>query len=177
MLQFSASLESLGLPTTVSSEQDIARLVDGFENYLKQLNLWQYYVLDVKAERAAVKDALDKQDITQWTGTDVAHKTVEELAAIIRDSGNIEGHRKLEKRFGVRVPGPVAAGFVKAAFVDLSDNEALAEAWIRVVDVLNVPLYEEWNEDTKIALDSIRNRMKYTRLDDNGPKLGIITVK
>ncbi|KAH9935947.1 glycoside hydrolase family 13 protein [Epithele typhae] len=177
MLEFSAALESLGLPTTVSSEGDITLLVEGFENFLKARDMWQYYVLDVKAERSAVKEALDKQDVAPWDGVDVALKSVVELAEIVRNAGKINGHKRLEKKFCAYVPGPVAAGFVKAAFVNVTESDALAEAWVRVVDVLNVPLYEEWTEDTKAALDSIRNRIKYTRLDDNGPKLGAISEK
>ncbi len=175
MLEFSAELESRGLPTDVSSEEDITRIVEGFESYLKGRNMWQYYVLDVKQERSTIKSALDKHDIVAWTGGDVANRTVVELALTIRESGLVEGHQKLEKRFGTRVPGPVAAGFVKAAFVNLADNDALVDAWVRVVDVLNVPLYEEWKEDTKVALDHVRNRIKYTRLEEHGPKLGPIT--
>ena len=62
LLEFSATLESRGLPNVVTSEQDIARILEGFENHLKTLNMWQYYVLDVKRERSDVKEALDKQD-------------------------------------------------------------------------------------------------------------------
>lgn len=175
MLEFSGILQSVGLPTAVTSEQDIAQLVDGFDGYLKERDLWQYYVLDVKRERAAVKEALDKADVTPWSGVDVAHKTVVELAEVIRNSGHLEGYHKLEKRFCAHVAGPIAAGFVKAAFVDLESNDALVDAWARVVDVLNVPLYEEWNEDTKAAMTQIRNRLKYTRLEEHGPMLGPIT--
>lgn len=176
MLEFSAQVASLGLPTAVTSEQDIARLVEGFDSFVKGRDMWQYYVLDVKRERTDIKKALEKGDVVPWAGADIANKTVVELAAAVRDSGLLDGYRRLEKRFGTHVPGPVAAGFVKAAFVTLGeDSDALADAWIRVVDVLNVPLYEEWNEDTQAALDSIRNRLKYTRLDEHGPKLGPIT--
>ncbi|KAG8899597.1 hypothetical protein FRB99_006561, partial [Tulasnella sp. 403] len=51
----------------------------------------------------------------------------------------------------------------------------LSEAWGRVLDVLNVDLYKEWEEDSRVALDNIRNRLKYTRLDEHGPRLGKIT--
>jgi len=47
--------------------------------------------------------------------------------------------------------------------------------WGRIVDVLNVPLYQEWKEDTKIALGNIKSRLKYTRLDEHGPRSGEIT--
>ncbi|KAF6752983.1 glycogen debranching enzyme [Ephemerocybe angulata] len=56
-----------------------------------------------------------------------------------------------------------------------ADPNALAEAWGRVVDVLNVPLYEEWEDDTRTAIEHVKNRIKYTRLDQHGPKMGEIS--
>lgn len=176
MIRFSKILASKGLPTSVTSQADIDRLIGGFQDYLQELNMWQYYVLDVKKERESVLTALTGANAAAWDGPDVAHKTVVELAEIVRASEKIHGYKKLEKKFGTYVDGPVAAGLVQAAFVDLgNDSNALADAWIRVVDVLNVPLYEEWKEDTRVALDNIKNRMRYTRLDEHGPKLGPIT--
>ncbi|KAI0923791.1 hypothetical protein AcV5_009241 [Taiwanofungus camphoratus] len=178
VLHFSGILGSRGLPTSVSSQQDVDVLVSGFQDYVKELNMWQYYVLDVACERAAVKEALEKGKVTPWTGSDVTHRTVVELADIVRASGHIEGLGKLEKKFGTKVDGAVAAGFVKAAFADLGgDSDALADAWARVADVLNVPLYQEWEEDTRVAMDNIKNRLRYTRLDEHGPKMGLISEK
>ena len=54
-------------------------------------------------------------------------------------------------------------------------DDALADAWIKIVDVINVPLYEAWQDDTRAAIDNIRNRTRYMRLDEHGPKLGPIT--
>ena len=173
MIEFSAALEAKGLPTRVTSQQDIDVLMTAFEDHLKSLDLWQYYVLDVKAERESVLAALKAGKAQSWDG--VAHKSVVELAGIVKTAGSVIGLGTPEKRFGTHVEGPAAAGLVRAAFVDLQDDEALADAWIRVVDVINVPLYEEWNDDTKAALDNIKNRLKYARLDDHGPKLGPIT--
>ena len=34
---------------------------------------------------------------------------------------------------------------------------------------------EEWKNDTQAALDNIRNRLRYIRLEEHGPKLGPIT--
>lgn len=173
MVEFSANLEAKGLPTRVTSQQDIDVLITAFADHLKSLNLWQYYVLDTKAERESVLTALNAGNLQQWDG--VAHKSVVELAEIAKTAGKVIGLGTHEKRFGTRVEGQAAAGLVKAAFVDVHDNEALADAWIRVVDVLNVPQYQEWEDDTKAALDGIKNRLKYARLDEHGPKLGPIT--
>ena len=177
ILEFSATLQERGLPTKVGSTADVDTLMNALTEYLKSLDFWQYYVLDVKAERESVKVALSTDKVIPWEGPDVAGKTLVGLFEILRDSGKVIGYHGLAGRFSTKVDGSVAAGFVKAAFFDLSDVDALADAWIKVVDVLNVSLYEEWNEDTKIALDSIKNRVKYTRLDDHGPKLGPISKK
>ncbi|OCH93668.1 glycoside hydrolase family 13 protein [Obba rivulosa] len=176
MIRFSTELQSRGLPTSISSKQDVETLINAFHDYVKDLNMWEYYTLDVARERASVKEAVQKGSLKPWNGVDVAHKSVPELAEIFRKTDYIEGFRKLEKRKATRADGAVAAGFVKAAFVDLEDKpDALADAWARVVDVLNVPLYEEWQEDIRVAVESIKNRLEYTRLDDHGPRLGPIT--
>lgn len=152
-------------------------MIGAFRDYLIELNMWQYYVFDVVGECAAVKAALEGDKVTSWAGPDVAHKTVAELAEIIGASGYIHGLYTLERRFCTSVDSGIAAGLVKAAFVDVQSSDALADAWVRVVDVLNVPLYAEWKEDMRIALDNIKNRIQYTRLDEHGPKLGPISEK
>lgn len=174
MIEFSASLVSKNLPVCVTSVQDLDTLMTAFSESLKALNLWQYYVLDVTREKNAVKTALSGH-VVPWEGPDVASKSVVELARILRSMGKVEGVGRFAGRFGVRVDGGIAAGLVKAAFVDVANNDALAEAWARVVDVLNVPLYEEWEEDTRIALGNMKNRLKYLRLEHGGPKIGEIT--
>ena len=162
---------------TVTSAADVDALMDALSEYLKSLDLWQYYVLDVKAERKNVKEALSTGKITPWGGPDLAGKSVVELFQILKDSGKIIGYRGLAGRFSTRVDGSVAAGFAVAAFPEISSVDARVDGWIKVVDVVNVSLYEEWNEDTKVALDSIKNRLKYIRLDEHGPKLGPISTK
>ena len=140
---------------------------------LKKLNIWQYYVLNTIDERENVKKALPSA--LAWVGPPVAGKTVVELAELVRSTGHLDDSQKYHRRFGLRVDPKVAAGLVKAAFTEVHDVGALADAWVRVVDVLNVPLYREWEEDTQAALEGIRGRLKYTRLEHHGPQLGEIT--
>jgi len=177
ILDFSTGLQKRGLPIQVTSAADVDALMNALTADLKSLDFWQYYVLDVRAERERVKAALSTDNVTPWDGPEVGGNTVAGLFEILKDSGKIIGYRGLAGRFSRKVDGPVAAGFVKAAFSETSDADALADAWIRIVDVINVSLYEEWNEDTKAALDNIKNRLNYTRLDDHGPKLGPISAK
>ncbi|KAI6010692.1 glycoside hydrolase family 13 protein [Pisolithus orientalis] len=176
ILEFSSSLSENDLPTHVSCQKDIDTLLNALSGYVETKQLWQYYVLNVEAEKAALTDAFLSNTTVPWTGEDVAGRSVVELANILRSASLIQGEGTLASRFVACVDGGISAGFMKAALPTLAnDVNALGLAWTRVVDVLNVPLYAEWKEDTRVALDNIRNRLKYTRLDDDGPKLGEIS--
>jgi len=165
----------MGLPTRIKSSSDIDVLLGSLSAKIRdELRLWQYYVLDRVKERTNVLTALNA-GVPTWHGPDMKGKSVEELAALLRELDKIEGLGQFAARYGVKVNGKVAASLIKAVFPDMSDPEELATAWVRVVDVINVPLYREWEEDTKVALENIRNRVEYTRLADHGPKLGEIT--
>jgi len=177
ILKFSSTLAANGLPTVVSSDKDLDILIAALEKVVKGLNLWQYYVLDPAREKETVKSALSSGKITPWDGPSVKGKDVGHLCDVLRAEKTVQGLGQLASRFGVHVDGAVAAGFVQAAFAELHDLEALADAWVKVVDVLNVPLYREWEKDTSVAISNVRNRLKYTRLDAHGPKMGEITDK
>ncbi len=175
MLDFSANLLSKGLPTTIDCEADLDQLLTSLEQDVKDLKLWQYYVLDSSRERSSVASALKSRNICPWVGPEVRGKSVVELAGILRSEETIIGLSLLASRFGVHIKGDVAAGFIKAAFVELQAIDALADMWVKIIDIINVPLYEEWEDDARVALSNIRNRARYTRLDAHGPKLGEIT--
>ena len=175
IIDFSGSLAAKGLPTSVQSENDVNVLIAAFDKAVRSLNLWQYYVLDSAREKDSVNAALAAGNIEPWTGPNIRGRNVGDLADILRAEKKIIGFGQLASRHNVRVDGTVAAGFVQAAFADIKDHDALANAWVKVVDVLNVPLYAEWEADTEAAIGNVRNRLRYTRLDANGPRLGEIT--
>lgn len=173
MIEFSGSLAARGLPSLIHSEADINSLLDAFRAVIESLNHWQYYVLDTTHEKKSVKEALVSAKYTSWSGPDVCGKNFVELAEIFKSRSKIKGLGTFASRFCVKADAGEAAALVKAAFTDM-DNDGLADAWAKIVDVINVPLYEEWKEDTKVAIDQIKNRVKYTRLDEHGPRLGEI---
>lgn len=176
IVDFSENIAAKGLPTNVHSQSDLDAICGALEKEIKALDLWQYYVIDVVSEKEAVKAALETGGApAAWDGPEIAGKTVAELAQVLKDTGKITNLGALSSRFCVTVDPAVAASFVSAAFVELKEPAALAEAWGRVLDVFNVDLYKEWEEDTRVANEGIRNRVKYTRLDDHGPKWGPIT--
>jgi len=157
--------------------EDIELILDAFHEYIQRFNFWQYYVLDVAKEKETIQGVLSSGKAGVWNGPDVHGKSIPELATILREyrGGEVlQGLSKYAKRHGVYVDGSVAAGFVLAARGSDAD---LVSTWGDVVDALNLPLHRECEEDVNIALENIKNRLKYSRLDDHGPKLGEITKK
>jgi glycogen debranching enzyme len=78
----------------------------------------------------------------------------------------------------------VAVAFIKnlagvSGDGSISEDEAirLAEMYSKILDEYNLPLYKEYDEDVRIALENTRNRIEYTRLADHGPKWGKITKR
>lgn len=175
ILEFSSSLAARGLPTIVTSGEDVEKLISAFHDVIQGLDLWQYYVLDPARETESVKAALESKVDVPWAGPNVSGKSAAELAEVLRAEKKVKGLGGLASRFGVKVDSTIAAGIIKAALGASQDVDAMTEAWKNVVDVINVPLYEEWKEDQRVALDNMKNRVKYTRLDPHGPKLGEIS--
>jgi glycogen debranching enzyme len=172
MIELSGRLASLGLPTTINSPSDLSRIMQAVATTISDLKLWQYYVLDVNSERDRVAAAASSPK--QWGGENVAGKSVEQLAQVAIHSGIIQGYRSLAGRFVTKVDPEVAAGLVRAAQPNETD---VAGLWARVVDVINVDLYRECDDDLKAAREGIEGRLKYTRLDSHGPRMGEISTK
>ena len=171
MINFSSTLSSKGLPTIVESEKDLDLIISAFEQVVRDLNLWQFYVLDVSQERSSIKAALQSKDVTIWDGPEIVGRSAPELANIFRDHGKISGIGALSSRLGVTVNGSVAAGFIQVAYPNIGNIDTLVDSWIQVIDIINVPLYQQWEADIRAAIDNVRNRVRYIRLDKNGPKL------
>lgn len=152
--------------------------MDGLSEFIKDRNMWQYYILDVQREKDTMKCAIEDNKVIPWSGPDVAGKSIPAIAEIVRTSFIIAGLNQLCSRYGAHSNGEMAAGLIKAAFANIGDDVgALVEAWGHVIDAINVPLYEEWERDTKVALDHVKGRLKYIRLEENGPKLGEISAR
>ncbi|KAF8511839.1 glycoside hydrolase family 13 protein [Hysterangium stoloniferum] len=175
ILEFSADLASNGLPTHVSSASDIDRLVDALKTKVEDLKLWQYYVIDRVRESANILPILIRGP-SPWSGADIKNMTMNELADVFKSTGKIVGLGKFAKRYGVQIDSETAASFVRAAFSEIQDPNALADAWGKLVDIINVDLYKEWEDDTRTAIENIKNRVEYTRLADHGPKMGEISA-
>lgn len=174
MLELSAQLPQLGLPTELNSSSDLDKIVPHIKKAIEGKNLWQYYVFDVQASVKAVASAIEQGKITQWKGEPLAGKSFENLAQIVEDTPDfIQNFRAYSSRFGTTIDPSAAAGFIQSAYPNDSAVD-LASKWGKVLDVINVDLYAECNDDINAAQEGVIGRLKFTRLDAHGPKYGAI---
>lgn len=191
LLEFSRDLKSLGLPTTLESVDDLLKVMDGIkEHVIAKLKIWEYYVIDVKRDADAIVDAWAKGDVTfpeggfglsGMGGLDaVKNATPKELSKFLVDKGVLNADR-LGERYRRRVDPGIGAALITALFgrfegdgdTDSADREAARSRVVSILDELNLPYYKEYDADIAEVLEQTFNRVKYVRLDDDGPKLEI----
>ncbi|OCF33773.1 glycogen debranching enzyme [Kwoniella heveanensis BCC8398] len=175
-LKLTNELSSRGLPTTLRSEEDLQSLIAPMRSVIDEKKLWEYYVFDVQASVSAVGDSLLNSNPApkKWESQPIGNKSAAQLAEVIKHtSGVIRNYQAYSGRFCSSVQPEIAAGFVQAAYPD-ETPENQAKKWGDVLDVLNVDLYAECNDDIQAAIDGVIGRLRFTRLEDGGPKLGEI---
>jgi glycogen debranching enzyme len=194
LLEFSSDLKALGLPTTLESVDDLLKVMDGIkEHVIAKLRLWEYYVVDVKRDADAVIEAWTQGNIAFPEGgfgdsgagglDSIKNATPAEQAKFLAERGVLNTDR-LGERYRRRVDPKIGASLLTSIFgrfegddSDSADRGAARSRLIGILDELNLPYYKEYDEDVAEILEQTFNRVKYVRLDDNGPKLGPIDRK
>ncbi|KAL4763497.1 putative glycogen debranching enzyme Gdb1 [Aspergillus foveolatus] len=160
LLKFSHELQTRGLPTEFKTVDELTLVMNEVKNHvIEDLCLWEFYVLDVKSNARKVID--------EWkVSTDGTYKTwsLEDQASLIRQkgvptAGQILGRysREIDTQLGVAIATALFGNFDSTS----SDLTAVENTLRKLLDVVNVPFYE----------DQLFNRIKYLRIDDHGPKL------
>ncbi len=180
LIEFSNNLGTLGLPTELKSAADLDKIMDHITaKLLPSLKLYEYYVLDVAAQAAAFR----KQWVATTQKPGAADKTAYNLAdKALADKFAAEAlpdkWNELSGRFGAQVDQKKAVEFVAAHFKLAPGAETAEQAgkeFSHILDVCNVPQYELYDADLKAIIDNTRNRVRYTRIDEDGPQKGPIT--
>ncbi|KAF2744113.1 glycoside hydrolase family 133 protein [Sporormia fimetaria CBS 119925] len=186
LLQFSKDLKTLGLPTNLSSEDDLVKVMNEVKTrVLGTLKLWEYYVVDVKQNTDSIVDAwisgqarfpegdLDLDAMKSWTPKQKADWLI--------DNG-LQGGDRMGERFRRRIDPSVGGALLSALFgryergSSSTPDKAVAHNEIhKVLDEANLPFYREYDGDAAEIMEQLFNRIKYVRLDSHGPKLGEIT--
>ncbi|GAA5866533.1 hypothetical protein JCM1840_001348 [Sporobolomyces johnsonii] len=182
LLSLSGSLSSLGLPTTLKSSSDLDAIMAHIEKkLLPSLKLYEFYVLDVESHKKAFQAAWAKaRSAAVEKDSELASKSIEQQALAYADECLPSDWSHLGHRFHASPDLPKSIAFI-SRLTGLSPGadtaEDAGERLAKLEDVLNVERYKEFDGDKKAILDNTKNRVRYTRLDEHGPKKGEITAK
>ena len=148
---------------------------------LLPLKLYQYYVLDVDSQVALFGPAWSSTlSTTIEIDTPLANLPDDQLISAFARYCLAKDWENLAGRFSITINIPAALSFVSVWTGQSMGSETVVEAtkaFSKLIDIVNVARYELYNDDLKAILDNTRNRIRYTRLDADGPKFGPITTK
>lgn len=175
LLEFSGYMKALGYPTDISSVEDLISIMDGIKiHVLGSLKLWEFYAVNIDALLKEVADQWDSTPLEAITVPGDVEDDLVKLAGFIRSSCTNDDFGSLSTRF--------ANTLIISKFITILRqlhgeewNGNVANEARKILDELNLPLYKEYDEDVRVILDQLYNRIKYLRIDDHGPKMGKIT--
>ena len=188
LLAYGESLERLGLPVEIEGEADLVKVVSGMrKNVIDKVRLWEFYPIDVKTNAKYILDAWKEGDVSIPKGgfwdlgdeglTKIKAWSLKEKAAFLREKALLNGDCILG-RYSRTLQPDIAAALLTAlygAYSDSADLPAAEADLIKLLDEVNLPLFQSFDTDVADLLDQLYNRIKYLRLDAHGPKLGPIT--
>ena len=189
LLQFSLDLSKLGLPNVLINVDDLHQVLNGVKSYvLQKIQLWQYYVIDVVANLEAIIEFWKRGQIdfpnsgfgNQGVNTtdEVKNWSLKQRADWIIANA-LSGNDRMGERFRRKVDPKKAAGLLSALFGRYDpykqDVTKAREAASQILDECNLQFYREYDADVSVIIEQMFNQVKYARIDEHGPKLGIIS--
>lgn len=152
------------------------------QTLLPSLKLYEYYAIDVATELEKFTSTWTASESSkdQTKGNSIDSGSDKALATAFAKACLPENWTDLGSRFGVKVDQKQAVRFVakllKREISEQSKDDAV-KTFKRILDIVNLPRYQLYDDDIKAILENTRSRIRYTRLDDDGPKLGPVTPK
>ncbi|KTW30644.1 glycogen debranching enzyme [Pneumocystis carinii B80] len=180
LLEFSENLGKLGYPTNPNNNDDLLKIIDGVKIYvLEKLKLWEFYVIDVEK---SIKDTLDSYKEKRIAKLDSNFSidinwSLKEKVNVFINASAITNYNILGERFSKRLVPEIGAAILCKLFGDDVEEHILVKELTKILDEFNLQYYTEYDSDKEIIIDQIYNRLKYLRLDENGPKQGEISQK
>lgn len=183
LLEFSANLRVLGYPTNLSTVDELNTIMEGIKvNVITPVKLWQYYVLDVTAVRdnllaewAKHKDSPD--DIKRITIPDGIKQDLKELSKFVEQEASIDFDKFGYRRYVKTLDAAKFLSILVTALPSSFSDTDISDKATAVINEINLSFYQEYDADVGEILSQLFNRIKYTRLDSNGPNYGEITTE
>ncbi|KAI0013537.1 glycoside hydrolase family 13 protein [Xylariaceae sp. FL0662B] len=186
LLLFGSKLEELGYPTDLKTTDDLLKIMDGIKKHvISKIRLWEYYAIDVDRDVDAAVEAWaagrlkGPEDASGGDLDKLKHANIEGQAKYLIQNGLL-GNDRLGERFRRRIDPQVSAALLTTLFGKYrgqADEADIRSKLVQILDVVNVPFYEEYDKEVGEILQQLFNRIKYVRLDEHGPNLGPIDHK
>ncbi|KAF2159087.1 glycoside hydrolase family 133 protein [Zasmidium cellare ATCC 36951] len=186
LLMYSSRLKSLGMPTHLTSVDDLLRIMDGIKTHvIGAIKFWEFYVCDPdKDSQKAVAAWMEgKADFNGEIPDDITNWALKDKADWIRKNC-CPGTDRMGERFRRHVVPERAAALLQHLFgkyntsMNSTADERTAYGIIhRFLNELNLDWYKEYDNDVAAIIEQTFNRAKYVRLDPNGPNFGDITLE
>ncbi|KAL8820229.1 MAG: hypothetical protein Q9223_001521 [Gallowayella weberi] len=177
LLQYGTDLAKYGLPTKLKTSDDLQRVMDGLKPYCFDLvNIWEFYVVKVSRDAQAAVDAWMRGITKADSQVDGAKDwSLSQKVDFLRKNALL-GANEFAGRFHKCIDPNVAAALLTSLFGhgDTSEQQTALDAMTEWLKTLNVPFYQEYDADVAVIKQQVQDRVRYLRLDEDGPKLGPI---
>jgi len=179
LLDLSDTLNEKGLPQALESELDLDKVIHFIEHEtLAQLKLWEYYAINVDHVAAKFSQAWSNvvcsAEAKPESPAHIEWREFEKACLNHQGAGwklvtGPRGH--ISEQVGI---DSAVKLFQEKGYGSVTPEETI-ETLKRILNELNVERYQEYDDDVKAIIQNTRTRIRYTRLDSNGPKWGPIT--
>lgn len=175
LLKFSDNLKNWGCPTDLKTVDDLFKVMDGIKiHVLGVLKLWEYYVVNVDDALKEIEDNWDKAALWDGPSLDDVKDDLNKIANFVRAHATRENFGVLAGRKSNQVDPKKFNEILKTLYGNDLNENTLEKAH-QILDSINLPLYKEYDDDVNEILEQLFNRIKYLRIEEDGPKQGPIT--
>ncbi|KAI4289061.1 MAG: hypothetical protein L6R35_001680 [Caloplaca aegaea] len=189
LLQYGTDLAKYGLPTELKSANDLQKVMDGMKSHcLDLVNIWEYYVVKVARDAPAAVEAWMSGITSADSQVDGAKEWTLNQKVDYLQSNALTGAHEFAGRFDRKIDPYIAAALLTSVYGHgcpahspgdeqspvAGGQEIALAAMTQWLNALNVPFYQEYDADVAVIKQQVMDRVRYLRLDDDGPKLGPI---
>ena len=174
---FSNQIDSLGFANPITNGSELDKIMDHLKNtVLPSLKLWEFYVIDVKSEKAKFGKAWQAKKSVGDLKRDLSGMGRAAIVNLFAELALNKNWAGLAGRYSAEIDNmDQAIAFIAKLVNDTNSSEAAEKELEQILNDLNVDRYRMFNEDTAAILDNTRGRIQYTRLASHGPQMGKIT--
>ncbi|KAK2733736.1 hypothetical protein FQN57_001963 [Myotisia sp. PD_48] len=190
LLQYGQDLGSFGLPTEFNSIDDLSAVMGQLKpRVIEKIKLWEFYTIDVKRDSENTIESWKAGRLTFPKGgfgdTGIGGLSeirvgwsLETKANFLREKALVNS-AIISSRYSKAIDPKIGAALLTALYGRYDDTSSdiskITTELQSILDTVNIPLFEEFDQDVTEIHHQIFNRVKYLRLDDNGPKWGPVT--